>query len=88
MFTETKDFCLGYMTRASSGFQRPNLRMIRSDGKIMCNIPERMQVSLGMIVGFPTAEQYELAAEDALNIAKTIREREARYKQNGNIQNI
>ena len=52
------------------------LRLVRSDGKIIDEIPANDGVNIGMVAGFPTAGQYERAAEEALKRAAAIREHE------------
>ena len=55
----------------------PAMRLIRSDGKVIDDIPEDAEVSVGMVAGFPTPEQYEAAAERAVATAKRLREMES-----------
>jgi len=49
--------------------------MVRSDGKIVDEVQAFDDVGIGQVAGWPTAEQYELAAERALEKAKKIREK-------------
>ena len=60
---------------------RVHLRMVRSDGKIIREITEHDDVGIGMIAGFPTAEQYERAAERALERAKKIRDNQEKNRR-------
>jgi hypothetical protein len=60
---------------------RIHLRMVRSDGKIIREITEYDDVGIGMITGFPTAEQYERAAERALERARKIRENQEKNRR-------
>ena len=62
---------------------RPGLRLVRDDGRVMDEAPTLTEASIGMIAGFPTAQQYEDAAERCLEQARLIREREARQGSRG-----
>jgi len=57
-------------------------RLLRSDGRIVEEIPANDDVSIGMIAGWPTAAQYERAADKAMDRAKAIRENETRESGN------
>ena len=74
---ETRDFCLGYL---ASHRQHPGprvaVRVVRSDGNVLDTASAEERASLGMVAGFPSAAQYERAAERALASAAVIRERE------------
>lgn len=59
----------------ASGPQLP-IRILRSDGKIVEETLGKPEVSLGLIAGWPSAEQYERAAARALEKATKIREHE------------
>lgn len=72
-----KSYCDGYMDAMRGQLPRLNLRMVRSDGKITQEIEAHDDVGIGMVAGWPTAEQYESAAERALERARKIRERSA-----------
>jgi hypothetical protein len=72
---QTRTYCDGYLDALEGQFPRNNLRMVRSDGKIVREVKAFDDVSVGMIAGWPTAEQYEHAAERALEKAKRIREK-------------
>ena len=50
---------------------------MRSDGRVMEEVPAREDVAIGMVAGWPTAEQFERAANKALERARVIRENEA-----------
>ena len=76
---EIKSYCDGYMDAMKGEMPRLHLRMVRSDGKIIREITEHDDVGIGMIAGFPTAEQYERAAERALERARKIRENQDKY---------
>lgn len=53
-------------------------RVLRSDGELHLEASEKTEVSIGMIAGWPTPEQYEEAAQRALDKAADIRERTLR----------
>ena len=73
---EYLQYCLGWLDRAQDQSPRPAYRLVRSDGKVVRLMPEREDVSIGQVAGFPTAEQYEAAAQRALEKAAAIRENE------------
>lgn len=75
---DTRDFCLGYLSRARDYSPRNAYRLVRSDGRVMHESPAYADVSVGQIAGYPTPEQYEAAAKRALAQAAAIRERQAR----------
>jgi hypothetical protein len=70
---EYLQYCLGWMDRAQDQSPSPAYRLVRSDGKVLKLMPEREDVSIGQVAGFPTAEQYEAAAQRALEKAAVIR---------------
>lgn len=68
-------FLRGYaMGRFDTPAPRRGIRIVRSDGKIMEEYQAATEVNIGMIAGWPTPEQYEAAAERALETAQKIRE--------------
>lgn len=72
---EQRGFLLGYMFgRADGPPPRLAMRVVRSDGKVVDERPADTEVSIGMVAGWPTPEQYEAAAERALATAAKIRE--------------
>jgi hypothetical protein len=73
---ETRDFCLGYLAalRQCPG-PRLAVRVTRSDGRLCDESGAVERVGLGMVAGWPTAEQYERAAERALEQAREVRAR-------------
>jgi hypothetical protein len=81
---ETRPYCQGYFNALKG--QAPSLayRLVRSDGKILDEIKAYDSVGLGMIAGFPTAEQYERAAQEALDKAARIRENQKRLDDRRN----
>lgn len=80
---ETRDFCLGYLKAMQGQAPRSHLRLIRSDGKLIGEASPKDDVSVGMIAGWPTAEQYERAANEALERANTIRANQAKQEAKG-----
>lgn len=70
---EYLQYCLGWLDRAQDQSPRPAYRLVRSDGRIQKLLTEREDVSIGQVAGFPTAEQYEAAAQRALEKAAVIR---------------
>jgi hypothetical protein len=71
---DSKDFCLGFLHATRYQYPRNAMRVVRSDGKIIAEVPAYEDVSIGMVAGYPTAEQYERAAGRALEKAEKIRE--------------
>ncbi len=70
-----RSFLVGYMMgRADSPPPRLGMRVVRSDGKVVDEYKPSLSVGVGMVAGWPTPEQYEAAAEDALKTAARIRE--------------
>lgn len=69
-------YCQGYLDAMRGQAPRLSMRMVRSDGRIMDEVDAFDDVNIGMIAGWPTAEQYENAAERALERATKIRERQ------------
>ena len=80
----SREYCRGYLNARQDFSPRPAYRLMRSDGAIVDQYPARDDVSVGMIAGFPTAEQYELAAKRALDMAAAIRERKEKEEQRRN----
>ena len=68
-------YAQGWLDARKEMSPRLHTRLVRSDGKIMEEIPERKEVSIGQVAGWPTAEQYERAAAEALERARVIREK-------------
>lgn len=76
LFSESRDFCLGYLCRVKDFSPRNAYRLIRSDGKIITEISENLEVQIGQIASYPTSGQYKRAADNALKIAAEIEKRE------------
>jgi hypothetical protein len=74
---QTRSYCDGYLDAMQGQLPRIELRMVRSDGKVIRTVEAHDDVGVGMIAGWPTAEQYEAAAEKALEKARKIRLRNA-----------
>jgi len=53
---------------------------MRSDGKVMQELPAVTDASIGMVAGWPTPEQYEYAARRAIEQAARIREQTAKQE--------
>jgi len=73
LFSGGLQFLQGYLDARSDMSPRLAYRIMRDDGRIIEEIAARDDVSVGMVAGFPTAEQYERAAQKALDMAKAIR---------------
>lgn len=78
LFEESRDFCLGFLDARKDQAPRNAYRLTRSDGKVIVELPATEDVSIGMIAGWPTAEQYEFAAQRALVQAARIRAQTAK----------
>ena len=74
----TQQYCMGFLDAKKDCAPRNALRIVRSDGKVMEEMLAREDVSIGQIAGWPTAEQYERAAQEAMQMAVSARERENR----------
>lgn len=68
-------YCQGFLDARKDYAPRNAYRLMRSDGRVMEEVPAREDVDIGQIAGWPTAVQYEMAANKALERAKAIRER-------------
>lgn len=75
LFSGGVQFLQGYLDARSDLSPRLAYRIMRSDGKIVEEIKAREDVSVGIVAGFPTAEQYEAAAKRAFDMAAAIRAR-------------
>jgi hypothetical protein len=76
-----KEYCSlqygqGWLDARKDHSPRPHMRLVRSDGKIIEEVPANHEVSIGMVAGWPTPEQYERAAQKALETAKHLREKQ------------
>lgn len=78
---ETRGFALGYlMGRHDTPAPRPAMRVVRSDGKVVDEYVASEDVDIGLIAGWPSPEQYEGAAERAMQTAARIRAQQERRK--------
>lgn len=68
-------YCQGFLEACRDYAPRTAYRIMRSDGRVMEEVPAREDVNIGQIAGRPTAAQYESAANRDLERAKAIRER-------------
>jgi hypothetical protein len=71
-------YCQGFLDARKDHAPRLAYRLMRSDGRVMEEVAAREDVNIGQIAGWPSAEQYEAAANKALECAKAIRERSTR----------
>jgi len=78
IITGSRDFCEGWLSARMDISPRPCFQLVRSDGRTMRIIDPKYDVSIGQVAGFPTAEQYERAAREAMGRARAIRDRETR----------
>ena len=53
------------------------LRLVRSDGKVIDEVREKEDVSLGMVAGWPSWEQYVAASIRALDKAAQVSSRQS-----------
>jgi len=72
----------GFLDARADYAPRLAYRIMRSDGKVIEQIDAREDVNIGQVAGWPTAAQYERAAEKAMERAKAIRENENREAGN------
>lgn len=80
LFSDNLNFCKGYLHAKVNEAPRSAYRIERSDGVIVEQHPAKDGVSIGMIAGYPTAEQYERAAANALDKAAIIRANQNRTR--------
>lgn len=78
LFQAPMQYCLGYLDARKDHSPRNAFRLVRSDGKVVSQTEAQDDVSIGQVAGWPTAEQYEQAAEKALAMAKVIRNKRER----------
>lgn len=81
LFSGGVQFLQGYHDAKQDMSPRLAYRIVRSDGKIVEESKAREDVSIGMIAGFPTSEQYEAAAKKAMERAAAIRQHEGKNRQ-------
>ena len=73
IITRGKEYCQGWLDLYKDHAPRNPARLIRDDGKVLEEVNGKDDVDIGMIAGWPTPEQYERAAEEALKKAENIR---------------
>lgn len=76
MLAGSRDLCLGYMRARGETSPRLPMRVVRTDGRLVDEVPGNMEVSVGQVAGYPTAEQYEAAGLRAFENAAAMRRRE------------
>lgn len=65
----------GYFDAMANQSPRVAHQIVSPKGKVLDEMPERTEVSIGQVSGWPTAEQYEAAAKRALEKAEALRKR-------------
>jgi len=73
MLHGSMQYCQGFLDARKDYSPSNAYRLMRSDGKMMERVLAREDVCIGQVAGWPTAEQYERAANKALERAKVIR---------------
>lgn len=68
-------YLMGYMDAMANQSPRLAHRIISKNAQVIESIEEKTEVYIGQIAGFPTPEQYEVAAKRALEKAGAIRTR-------------
>ena len=66
-------YCQGFLDARKDYAPHSAYRLMRSDGRVVEAVAPRVDVCIGQVAGWPTAEQYEYAANKALERAKAIR---------------
>jgi len=77
----SKHYCQGFLDARKDYAPRYAYRIIDPKGKIIEETPAKSDVNIGMIAGFPTAEQYERAGNEALERARKIREKKQQEEE-------
>lgn len=77
----SREFLRGFLHARRDYRPRLAYRLIRNDGLIIESCDALDDVSVGQIAGFPTAEQYEAAANKAMERVSAIREQEAKKRR-------
>lgn len=65
-------YCQGFLDARKDYAPRTAYRLMRSDGRVMEEVAAREDVNIGQIAGWPSAEQYESAANKALERAMAL----------------
>lgn len=70
------DYCHGYLDARKAEGPRVAMRIVNlHTGRVLRAMPAKLELNIGQIAGFPTPEQYEAAADEALKKARLIRQR-------------
>lgn len=69
------EYLRGYFDAMANQSPRLAHQIVSLKDKVLDEMPERTEVSIGQVAGWPTAEQYEAAAKRALEKAEAIRKR-------------
>ena len=75
MLHGSRQYCQGFLDARKDYSPSSPYRLMRPDGKVIERVLAREDVSIGQVAGWPTAEQFERAADKALERAKAIRAR-------------
>jgi hypothetical protein len=78
----SRQFCEGYLYAIKNNAPRLAHKLVRSDGKAIQEVLEEKDVYIGQVAGWPSAEQYERAAQRALDKAEYIREKNSTSSRN------
>lgn len=68
IITASRQYCEGWLSARQDISPRPCFELFRSDGQRIAEYPAKYDVSIGQVAGFPTAEQYERAAREAMEL--------------------
>lgn len=80
----TPAYCRGYLDARLAASPRNAYRLRKPDGTVIYEYPAVEHVSIGQVAGFPTAEQYEHAAQRALEKAAAIRKQQEKKHEGKN----
>ncbi len=75
----SEEWALGYLARYKNECPRNAMRAIRN-GHVLDEAKANEDVSIGMVAGWPTPEQYRAAAARAITKAEAIEKQQARRK--------
>jgi len=71
----SRQYCQGFLDARKDYSPSNAYRLMRSDGKMIERVLAREDVCIGHVAGWPTAEQFERAADRAYERARAIRAR-------------
>jgi len=80
LFPGNMQYLQGYLDAKKGYSPRLAHRIIRSDAKVVEEFKAKDEVSIGMVAGWPTAEQYRRAAAKAIEHAEYIEQTEEKRK--------